>query len=117
LSEWYSTAGQRDRREQRFVVRLEQERQADARDDDADVLDRRVREQAFHVRLHGGEDHTEERSRQAEGERDDAPPPDLRMEEIEHDAQEPVDRGLEHHAAHQRRHRRWCRRVRLGSQT
>ena len=45
---------------------------------------------------------------------DHAPPPERRVQQVEAHAQQAVDRGLEHHAAHQRRHRRGRGRVRLG---
>ena len=96
------------------AVGLEQDREPDAGDDDADVLDRRVGEQPLHVALHGREDHAEQRSQEAKRQRGDAPPPLLRIEEIERDAQQTVDRRLQHHAAHQRRHRRRRRGMRLG---
>ncbi len=106
--------GQRDRGEQRLAVRLEQDGEADAGDDDADVLDRRVGEQPLHVGLHAGEDHAEQRRREAQHQRDHAPPPELPVQQVEGHAQQAVDRGLQHHAAHQRRDRRRRRRVRLG---
>src|SRR5580704_19420270 len=62
--------GERDRREQALAVSLEQNGQADARNDDADVLDRRVRQQPLHVRLYGGEKHTKQRGCEAEYDRE-----------------------------------------------
>jgi hypothetical protein len=106
--------GQRDRREQRLAVRLEEDDEADAGDDDPDVLDRRIREEALHVGLHRGEDHAEERGEKSQRQRDHAPPPELAAEQVERDAQQPVDRHLQHRAAHQRRDRRRRRRMRLG---
>ena len=92
---------QGDRCEERLVVALEQDREADAGDDDADVLDRGVREQALHVGLHRREEHAEQRRGEPENQREHAPPPELALQQIEGDAQQAVDRGLEHHAAHQ----------------
>ena len=105
---------QRDRGKQRLVVGLEQYRQADPCDDDADVFDRRVREEALHVGLHCGEYHAEQRGRKAQRERDNTPPPELAVDEIECHAQQSVDRRFQHHAAHECRYRRRRRRVRLG---
>ena len=45
---------------------------------------------------------------------DHAPPPQRPADQVEGDAQQPVDRGLQHHPAHQRRDRRGRRRMRLG---
>ena len=105
--------GQRDCREQRLVVGLEEDGETDAGDDDADVLDGRVGKQPLHVGLHGREDHTEERSDKAEHQRDGAPPPELPVQQVEGHAQKPIDRGLQHHAAHQRRYWRRRRRMRF----
>ncbi len=106
--------GQRDRGEQRLVVGLEQDRQPDPGDDDADVLDRRVCEQPLHVGLHRREKHAEERRDEAQHQRDHAPPPQLALQQVEGHAQQAVDRRLEHHSAHQRGHRRRRGRMRLG---
>src|SRR6516164_10844037 len=94
--------GERDRGEQRLIVALEENRQPDSRDDDADVLDRRIGEEPLHVGLHGGEEHAEERGEQPEHEREYTPPPELEAEQIEAYAQQSVDRRLEHDAAHER---------------
>ena len=92
---------QRDRREERLVVALEQDRQADAGDDNADILDRGVREQPLHVGLHRREEHAEQCRREPENQRKHAPPPELALQQIEGYAQQAVDCGLEHHSAHQ----------------
>jgi hypothetical protein len=105
--------GQRDCREQRLAVRLEQDGQADAGDDDADIFDRRVREQPLHVGLDTREDDAEQRRNETQHQCRDAPPPELTVEQVERDTQQTVNRGLQHHAAHQRRNRRRCRRMRL----
>ena len=52
--------------------------------------------------------------RQAERHRDEPPPPAGLAEQIERNAQHAVDRGLQHHAAHERRHRRRRRGMRFG---
>ena len=53
----------------------EQNRESHARKNDADVLDRRVRQQTFHIGLRGREDYAVQRCEQTECERDQAPPP------------------------------------------
>ena len=55
----------------------------------------------------------EQRGGEAQRERDDAPPPQLAVEQVEGDAQQAVDRRLQHHAAHQRRDRRRRGRMRF----
>jgi hypothetical protein len=71
----------------------------------ADVLDRRVGQQALHVHLHRGEHHPEQRGGQPERQQQAAPPPQRRMQQVEQHAQQAVDGRLQHHAAHQRRDR------------
>ena len=93
--------GERERGERACLVCVEDERQADGRQDDPDVLDRRIREEPLHVALHRGEQHAEERGDQPQGKRQHAPPPDLRIHQVERDAQQPVNRGLQHHSAQQ----------------
>ena len=100
--------GERDSGKRRLAIRFEEDREAETRDDDADVLDRRIREQTFHVGLRGGENHAEERRGESQHEPDDAPPPQLHVQQIEAHPQQAVDRSLEHDAAHERRHRRRC---------
>ena len=104
--------GERERRRGRHAVGLEGEREAEADEDDADVLDRAVGEQPLEVALHEGAEHAEHGGDAAEREHDDAPPPGRRAEQIEDDADEAVDRDLGHHAAHQRRD--VARRGRMG---
>ena len=50
---------------------------------------------------------------EAQHERDHAPPPELAVQQVEGDAQQAVDRGLQHDAAHQRRDGRRRGRMRL----
>ena len=57
--------------------------QAGANQNNADVLNRGIGEQAFHVGLYGGEDHAEERGKQAQRQGQYAPPPDLRIEQVD----------------------------------
>ena len=94
---------QRERRGQAHGVGLEGERQAEADEDDADVLDRVVGEQALQVVLHQRVQHAEHRGGAAEHQDHHAPPPGGRPEQVEHDAHEAVDRDLGHDPAHQRR--------------
>ena len=115
LSTWYERRGQRQRGHRRHAIAEEQQRQADADDQQADVLDRRVGQQPLHVGLHRGEHHAEQGGGEAERQQHARPTTRAasRSRSKLH-AQQAVDRGLEHHAAHQRRHRRRRRRVRLG---
>ncbi len=87
--------------------------QSDAGEQHADVFDRRIGEQALHVCLHRGEDHAKDRRRQSQRERDQAPPPQRVADQVERHPQHAVDGGLQHDAAHERRHGRRCGRVRL----
>src|SRR4029453_1971724 len=107
-------SGKSDRRNQRLGMRFEKYREADRCDDDTDVLDRRIREEPLHVRLHRREDNAEERGRESEREGDDAPPPKLAVQQIKRDPQKTVDRRLQHDAAHQRGDGRRRCRVRFG---
>ena len=84
------------------AVGLEGEREAQADEDDADVLDRAVGEQPLEVALHQGAEHAEHGADAADRQHHDAPPPGRRAHQIEHDAHEAVDRDLGHDAAHQR---------------
>ena len=106
--------GERQRRHRLHVVGREDDGEADAGQQHADVLDRRVGEQPLHVDLHRGEDDAEQGRGQAQRQQHAAPPPQLQVQQVEDDAQQAVDRGLQHHAAHQRRDGRGRRRVRLG---
>jgi hypothetical protein len=106
--------GQRQRRHRLHVVGGEEHREADRGEHEAHVLDRRIGEQPLHVDLDRGEDDAEQGAGEAEREQGHAPPPELRRQQVEGDAQEAVDRGLQHHAAHQRRDRRGRGRMRLG---
>jgi hypothetical protein len=106
--------GERQRRGRAHTLGVEQQRQPDAREHDAEILDRRAGEQPLHVGLHRSEHHAVERTEQAERQQHRAPPPQRRRQQVEAHAQHAVDRGLQHHAAHQRRDRRRRGRMRLG---
>jgi hypothetical protein len=84
---------------------------ADSAEDDPDVLDGRIGEQPFHVGLRRREHDAVDRREQTEGERRQAPPPRRLTQQVECHAQDAVERGLQHHAAHQRRHGRRRGRV------
>ena len=92
----------RQRRRKLHAVRPKRHRKAQADEDDPDILDRGIGEQPLEILLHQRVEHAENRSDAAETQRDQAPPPDRRAEQVEHDADEAVDRDLGHHAAHQR---------------
>ena len=62
-----------------------------------------IGEQPLEIVLHQRIEHAHHRGDAAEREHHHAPPPGRRAEQIEHDADEAVDRDLGHHAAHQRR--------------
>ena len=67
---------QRQRRQRRHAHAAKDDGEPDAGEQDADVLDGRERQQAFHVGLRGREHHAVDRGEQAERERDESPPPD-----------------------------------------
>ncbi len=106
--------GQRESRERMHLVGVEHDREAERDDDKADILDRRIGEQPLHIDLHRGEDDAEERRGEPDRQRHHAPPPQRRAHEVEGNAHHAVDRGLQHHAAHQRRDRRRSGGVRFG---
>ena len=92
---------ERQRRRHHQALRLERERKAERGENDADVLDGAVGEHALDVVLHQRVEHAHHRGDAADGEHEHAPPPVRRAEQIEHDADEAVDRDLGHHTAHQ----------------
>ena len=104
--------GQRQRRRREHVVGMEGEREPEADEDDADVLDRVIGEQALEIVLHQRVQHAQDRAGAAEEQHDRAPPPGRRPHQVEHDAHEAVHRDLGHHAAHQRGHVARRRRMR-----
>src|ERR1700751_2346530 len=96
------------------AMRLERECEAEANENDADILYRVVGEKPLEIVLHQRIQHTHHRRDAGEREDDDAPPPGWRTGKLEGDAHETVDGDFGHDAAHQRRdmaRRRWvCER-------
>ena len=103
--------GQRQRRRPAHAVGLKRHGEAEADEDDADILDRVVGEQALEVVLHQGVEHAHDRGDAAQREDHHGRPPAGRAEQVEHDAHEAVDRDLGHDPAHQRRDVAGCRRM------
>ena len=83
-------------------------------EDDADVLDAVVGEQALEVVLHQRVEHAQEHRDGAHGEDEAAPGEGRRAEAGHADAEDPVDAGLDQGARHQRRDRARRGGVRLG---
>ena len=83
---------------------------AESDEDDADVLDRGVGQQAFHVVLHGCEDHAPQARDDARREQDHSGGVQERLfAQRGRHAQDAVDARLDHHARHQGRDvRRGC---------
>ena len=81
-------------------VCLEGERQSQADEDDTDVFDSVIGEQALQIVLHQRIEHAERRSNPPKHQHHHAPPPGRRAKKIEDDADEAVDRDLGHHATH-----------------
>ena len=104
--------GEGERGGARHAVGPEGEREAEADEDQADVLDGRIGEHPLQVVLHQGVEDAEHGGGRAEGKHQRRPPPRGRADEIEDDADEGVDRDLGHDAAHQRRD--VARRGRMG---
>ena len=103
--------GHRQRRRRLHAVGAEAERETQADEDDADVLDRVIGEQPLEVVLHQRVEHAEHGGHPAEHDHDRRPPPGQRPHQVEGDADEGIDRDLGHHAAHQRRDVAGRRRV------
>ena len=66
---------QRQSRGKRHAVRLERKRQAEADEDDSDVLHRMIGEQPLEIVLHQGIEHAHHGGDAAEDEHHHAPPP------------------------------------------
>ena len=81
---------------------LESEREPKPNEDDADVLDRMISQQALEVVLHQCVEHAEQGRARPDRKDRDAPPPPGRSRQFEHDPHEPVDGDLRHDPAHQR---------------
>ena len=95
--------GERQRRREVHAIGPEGERQAEADEDDPDVLDRVVGEQPLQIVLHQRIEHAEHRGAGAERQNHQAPPPGGQAQKVEDDAHEAVDGDLGHHPAHQGR--------------
>jgi hypothetical protein len=93
--------GERQRRRRLHAVRREGERQPEADEDDADVLDRVIGEQTLQVVLHQRAQHAQHAGNARQRNDEDAPPPGRRADKIEDDAHEAVDGDLGHHPAHE----------------
>ena len=85
----------------------------EAEHDDADVLDRVEREQQLELVLEDRIDDPDHRRCGTRGENEDAEPGRQYPDPLDEHADEPVDRDLDHHAAHERRDMRRGDRVRL----
>ncbi len=95
--------------------RFAQQGDADADEDHADVLDRRIGQQALHVVLGGGQDHAPQPGGDACGQDDQSGRAErFGGAERRDDTQDAVDARLDHHARHQGRDVRRRRGVRLG---
>ena len=111
------SGGQGDRGPDVVAAGAEDEARAEAEDDDPDVLDRVEREQTLQVVLEERIDDAADRRQRTECQHQHADPDRQRSDPVDEDANEAVDRDLDHHAAHQRRHRRGRDRVRAGEPT
>lgn len=88
---------------------LAQRRDAEADEDHADVLDRRVGQQPFHVVLCGGEHHAPEPRDDACAQQDEPGRAEFgQVAQGGRDAEDAVDARLDHHARHQGRDVRRC---------
>jgi len=96
--------GGRQRCRPSHVVSSESQSKSEADENDADVLDGVIREQALEIVLHQRVQHAEDGAGAAEEEHHTSRPPGRRSHQVEHDANEAVHRDLGHHAAHERGH-------------
>ncbi len=90
---------QSQRRGDRVSAAEKNHREPDADQDNADVLDRMVREQALQIVLHQREQHAEQRSRRAEQKHGQAPLPADAADEIVDHAHHAINCRLQHHTA------------------
>ncbi len=95
--------GERKRGRDVHAVGTEREREPEADEDDADVLDRMIGEQPLEIVLHERIEHAERRGDAAEREHHESAPRSRRADEIEYDAHEAVDADLGHDSGEQRR--------------
>ena len=106
------TRGERQRGGRRHVEDLEGERETETDEDDPDIFNGVVSEQALEVVLHQRVENAEQRRARPGDQHGNAPPPVRRPRQIKNNPDEGVDRDLGHHAAHQRRN--VARRGRMG---
>ena len=91
---------QRHSRHRRMPQRPENHRRAKPNQDDPDVLDAVVRQQALQIVLHQRIQHAQQRRQHARSQDQDSRPRRRRVEEIEEYQRHPVDAGLDHDAGH-----------------
>ena len=103
---------ERERRPRVGAARAQQQAGAEPEHDDPDVLDRVEREQALEVVLEERVHDAADRRERAEREHEHAEPQRQHTQPVDEHTHEAVDRDLDHHAAHQRRHRRGRDRMR-----
>ncbi len=94
------------------TARPQDEAGAEAEHDDPDVLDRVQREEPLQVVLEERVDDAADGRERTEAEHEHAEPRRQHADPVDEDAHEPVDRDLDHHAAHQRRDGRGRDRMR-----
>src|SRR5689334_22849885 len=83
----------------RQTVGLKNHTGPDSQQNDADVLNTVVREEAFQIMLHQRVHHAKQRRYGADHEDGESPPPrELASEKIPIDPYERIDGGLDHHA-------------------
>ena len=104
--------GERHARPAGLTLLAQDQRGAEAEQDDADVLDRVQREQALQLMLEEGVDDSAEGRDRAQRDHRHAEPERRPVEPLEEHAHEAVQRDLDHHAAHERRDVRGGERVR-----
>ena len=104
---------QRQGRQIRQLEGGKDHRQTEPDQDDADILDRVIGQQALQVMLHQGIQHTHHRRDQPQRQHDRPPPPGEYLDEVEGETDHAVDGGLEHDAAHQGRNIGGGHRMRL----
>ncbi|OIQ75684.1 hypothetical protein GALL_426500 [mine drainage metagenome] len=95
----------RDRRDRRGTGRAQERRGAQRHRHEPHVLRRRVGEEPFEVGRDRGLQDTEHRGHRADGHQDEPPPRRARAEDLQVDADDPVDAHRDHRGAHQGGHR------------
>ncbi len=94
------SAGESQHRDERRIVNPAQRPEADANQNDPDVLDRVVRQQTLQIVLSQGPYHPEHA--RDDPQQQDAPPPPGGCRYQTHDPEQTVDPRLDHHARHDR---------------